>query len=382
MEAAKIIDLIERFFNQDNDIQNLFDYAVDDNRRYRGLQSLERKISRLKECDELGIGDIFVPNSIGSRDGFSYQHDKIKDPTYTAQVNIDLFNDSLSKIISKEAAISEFNKLISELLKSPFLVWLEQECSLSLVINKLKKKNLAVYMPYHYRSAPFKISDSYLTVLLARVISKPLFNYLNVPKKLPSRATFQKVGRLAEGLLSLVDEYKELMPWKEGDVRRFKTMLSQIGIDHITKTKPHEFTVPARNKSSLFQRTEKVFIRPRESLKEIRYEELKKHKLKLLIEDMGIIYIDTFSLHSTTKGRPHSEIILDLIPQSCVPLDEMPDDRTVQRWLKNLDGHGATVTERSAYPHRPFLGDGNTFRQLTIPYVRRLITKPIPDDPM
>jgi len=234
-------------------------------------------------------------------------------------------------------------------------------------------------VPPGYFNDQFDIDNNYHAVLLTRIISKPLLNYLKVPKNLPDKATFNRAGKLAEELLELIEKHEGLIPSSIGGrgPYTFKTVLSQIAIDHLSQSEKTQMRLTYRD-SAPFTETAMMLIQPRESLKEIRYEEQRRLKVKLLFEDMGIRYIDTFALHNTQKGRPHAEILLDLIPHSCLELDDMPDTRTLQRWLSKLDGYGETRPTSSLKLHRPFSRDGKPATRVngSVPYIRRLTDKP------
>ena len=153
-------------------------------------------------------------------------------------------------------------------------------------------------------------------------------------------------------------------------------MLSQIAIDHLSQAKETKMVLIGKD-NPRFREPAMAFVRPLEALKEIRYKEQRRLKVQLLFEDMGIRYINAFALHNNTKGRPHSEIILGLIPPSCLELDDMPDIRTVQRWLSALDGYGVVNRTTSPSIGRPFTRNGKVdTRGSGVPYVRRFISKP------
>ena len=382
MKKEKVSALIEGFLKQNAELESSFTLAISYKNRNKKVEKIKLKISKLNQNSEPTPSDVFTPHHIEMMPfakRWEWQEKEFNDPNYSEEGNLNSFHNELIRLSGKEASIAQFNKLLKKITSSLFIEWLEQECNLSLIITKLLKKNVPYYMPPDFMSDQFGIDNDYYAVLLARIISKPLLNYLNVPENLPDKATFNRAGKLAKELLELVEKHKELVPSTIGGSGPglFKSVLSQIAIDHLSQAKETKMVLIGED-NPRFKEPAMAFVRPLEALKEIRYKEQRRLKVQLLFEDMGIRYINTFALHKNTKGRPHSEIILDLIPPSCSELDDMPDIRTVQRWLSALDGYGATTSTRSPSLSRPFTRNGkvNTHSSGSVSYVRRFIDKP------
>ena len=389
MEKAAIIDSIELFLKTDSEIEKWFELAINNSAREDKIDDLKESIARREKytetlCEETELNTRqvkyfkrFSPKK--AKDYIERRELERKENRLEVARNLALDKALEANIANKNLAIAEFNRLVREASNSSLLLWLEQECNLSMIVTKLLKKKIQYYMPPNFMSEQFEYDSGYLALLLARIISKPLLNYLNVPENLPDKATFNRAGKLAKELLELVEKHKELVPSTIGGSGPglFKSVLSQIAIDHLSQAKETKMVLISED-NPRFKEPAMAFVRPLESLKEIRYKEQRRLKVQLLFEDMGIRYINTFALHKNTKGRPHSEIILDLIPPSCSELDDMPDIRTVQRWLSALDGYGATTSTRSPSLSRPFTRNGkvNTHSSGSVSYVRRFIDKP------
>jgi hypothetical protein len=383
MDKNTIIHSIEQFHKTDCEIEKLFELSINSDAREEKIDDCKASIARREES----IGELYKKKELGARQFKHYTPSKAKaviekmersakETRLELARKIALDKTLVAKIASKDLAIEEFNRLVRVASNSSLLEWLEKECNLSMIVTKLSKKNISYYMPSNFMNAQFDIDKGYLTLLLARIISTPILNYLNIPEKLPDKATFNRAGKLATELLELVEKHESLTPLTMVDSRgynRAKSVLSQIAIDHLSQ--PQETRMIDRPQ---FKETVMAFVRPLESLKEIRYEEQRRLKTQLLFEDMGVRYINTFALDNNTKGRPHSEIISALIPHSFLGLNDMPDIRTVQRWLSSLDGYGTAKTTRSPDLHRPFTRNGKPYGHghNRVKYVRRLIDKP------
>ena len=389
MEKAAIIDSIELFLKTDSEIEKWFELAINNSAREDKIDDLKESIARREKytetlCEETELNTRQVKyfkrlSPKKAKDYIERRELERKENRLEVARNLALDKALEANIANKNLAIAEFNRLVREASNSSLLLWLEQECNLSMIVTKLLKKKIQYYMPPNFMSEQFEYDSGYLALLLARIISKPLLNYLNVPENLPDKATFNRAGKLAKELLELVEKHKELVPSTIGGrgPDLFKSVLSQIAIDHLSQAKETKMVLISED-NPRFKEPAMAFVRPLEALKEIRYKEQRRLKVQLLFEDMGIRYINTFALHKNTKGRPHSEIILDLIPPSCSELDDMPDIRTVQRWLSALDGYGATTSTRSPSLSRPFTRNGkvNTHSSGSVSYVRRFIDKP------
>ena len=374
MKKTEIIDSIELFLKADSEIEKWLELASIDSEREKKFEYNARHISLMKKIVEQKESDIV--NSINNHRSIEGQNRR-----YIENKNELALEKALKpKVASKDAAIAEFNKLIRQISSSPFIVLLEQECNLGSIVAKLKNKKLKRYMSPEYMEDQFEIDKSYQALLLARIVSRPLLNYLNVPECLPDRATFNRAGKLSTELLELIEKHKELIPSAIGGngPNIFKNVLSKIALDHLSPPKETEFVLVGKD-NPRYQEPAKARVRPLESLKEIKYEEQRRLSVQLLFQDIGIRYINTFSLKNNTKGRPHAEIIFDLIPHACIDADKMPDIRTVQRWLKALDGFGTTLPTRSLLESRPYTrsnGIANNHRDSGVRYIRRFIKKP------
>ena len=386
MEKLEIINSIELFFKADLEIQKQFEFAISNRSRETELEKCNEKIARYEGYKNQPDEEILLkdteykylsPKRVSER--VKRITARQKEDRLDTERKLEEYKTLKTKVAAKEMAVSEFNRLVLEVSNSTLMLWLEQECNLSLMVTKILKKKILFFVPNDYMSEPFEINDRYHSVLLARIISKPLLNYLNVPENLPDKTTFRRAGKLAEELLELVERHKELIPSaiRGSGPHIFKTVLSQIAIDHLSQSEKTKMGLTYRD-SAPFTETAMMLVQPRESLKEIRYEEQRRLKIQLLFEDMGIRYIDTFALHNTKKGRPHAELLLDLIPRSCLELDDMPDTRTLQRWLSNLDGYGTTRSTQSPKGHRPFSRDGKAATHVpgSVIYIGRWIDKP------
>jgi hypothetical protein len=397
MEKNAIIDSIELFLKTDAEIKKLFQFAINDRARETKNGDLKASITwreQYKEtlCEEIELSPRQVKHFSPKKAKEYIERGKVERKERSLEKAKELALDKAleANIANKNLAIAEFNRLVREASNSPLLVWLAKDCLYETITTKLERKKVKRYMPYEYMENPFTINDEYSLILLARIIANPLLNYLTIPDKLPDKATFQRAGKLSEELLNLIEKHQVLTPFNDNILHTFKTVLSQIGVDHLSQTNPQDVTYWAWDKGRglHYEKTAEAYVRPVESLKEIKYEELRKHKTRLLIEDMGIRYINTFYLGDTSKGRPHPETILNLVPQECVPIDEMPDIRSVQRWLKDLDGYG--ITNSISTPlnaHRPFTSTSTRKGQevprhvhINTRYIRRFVNKPNIDD--
>ena len=374
MEANAVIASIEAFLKTDSEIKKSFEFAINNDHREETLDKCKDQIARLKKWEEgKELPDVREFMLADSKQYNHFSPERLKRhiesrKRWAENVRLEKANDLAranalkGKIANKEIAIVEFNRLVQEVSNSALLIWLKQECNLSRVLKEIMRKKIPSYMPIKYMDEPFEINDSYYLVLLVRIIANPIFNYLSVPKDLPNRATFQRAEKLAVELLHLINEHKSLTPFNDRKLINLKKMLLEVGNDYLSQPRKSEKTIRVMDKGTVVKKTESVIIQPRESLTQIRYEELRKTKLRLLIEDIGINYIDTFSLLNTKKGRPHAELILDIIPHSCLEEENIPDVRTVQRWLKNLDGFGRTELTYS--------------NQRSVPLIYRFINDP------